>query len=117
MVGAEGASAAWLLVQHASASGDFQRRCLELMKPLVDEGEASAVELAFLTDRVRTSAGRPQVYGTQFHPTESGLEPFPIEDPEHVDERRAALGLEPLAEYKAQLLEAYGMSASEEGEP
>lgn len=116
MVGAEGASAAWLLVQHASGDVDFQRESLELMEPLVDEGEASAVELAFLADRVRTGEGRPQIYGTQFRPTEAGLEPFPIEDPEHVDERRAKLGLEPLAEYKAQLLKAYGMSEPEDAE-
>jgi hypothetical protein len=28
---------------------------------------------------------------------------FPIEDPEHVDERRAAVGLSPLAEYAATM--------------
>ena len=43
---------------------------------------------------------RMQVYGTQFTAGRSGPEPQPIEDPEGVDERRAAVGLEPLAEYQ-----------------
>lgn len=100
MVGDDGASAAWLLVQHADRDNSFQRRCLDLMKPLVDGGEISAVNVAYLTDRVRIHEGKPQVYGTQFHESNGNWEPYPIEDRDRVDERRAALGLSTLAEYK-----------------
>jgi hypothetical protein len=102
-VGAGGAQDFWLLVQHADRDPAFQERCLALMQAAVAAGEASATDFAYLTDRVRTHQGRAQVYGTQFQRTERGLEPFPIEDPERVDERRASVGLGPLAEYAAQL--------------
>lgn len=110
MVGDDGASAAWLLVQHADHDNNFQRRCLELMKPLVDSGEVSAVDVAYLTDRIRMHEGKPQVYGTQFRRSNNDWEPYPIEDPDRVDERRAALGLPTLAEYKKQLMRFQGKS-------
>ncbi|MEU2146151.1 DUF6624 domain-containing protein, partial [Streptomyces globisporus] len=43
--------------------------------------------------------GRPQVYGTKFEPVAGELVPWPIEEPEQVDRRRAALGMEPLADH------------------
>jgi hypothetical protein len=47
--------------------------------------------------------GREQVYGTQMCGTADGAAiPWPIEDPDGVDERRAAAGLEPLADYRRQ---------------
>ena len=110
MVGDDGASAAWLLVQHADRDNEFQRRCLELMKPLVDSGEVSAVDVAYLTDRVRMHEGKPQVYGTQFRRSNGHWEPYPIEDPDRVDERRVALGVPTLAEYKKQLMRFEGKS-------
>jgi hypothetical protein len=40
-------------------------------------------------------------HGTQFTYDKDELKPQPIEDPEHLDERRAAVGLGPFAEYEA----------------
>jgi hypothetical protein len=98
LVGDDGASAAWLLVQHADDDPEFQDRALELMRAAVEAGEADAGELAYLTDRVRVAQSRPQVYGTQFGRTG----PHPIEDPDALDERRAAVGLEPFGDYAAR---------------
>lgn len=98
LVGDDGASAAWLLVQHADDDPSFQERTLELMRAAVEAGEADARDLAYLVDRVRVAHGKPQLYGTQFG--RSG--PQPIEDEEHLDERRAAVGLEPFADYAAR---------------
>jgi hypothetical protein len=54
--------------------------------------------VAILEDRLRTRAGRRQLYGTQLvRGEQSTLEPAPIEDPKHVDLRRDAAGLPPLA--------------------
>jgi hypothetical protein len=48
--------------------------------------------------------GHPQLYGTQFHASDQGvLEPFPIEDQDQVDTRRAEVGLDTLAEYTATI--------------
>jgi hypothetical protein len=99
LVGDDGASAAWLLVQHVDDDPEFQDRALELMQAAVDAGDADAGELAYLTDRVRVAQGRTQVYGTQFGRTG----PQPIEDPDRLDERRASVGLEPFADYAARL--------------
>ena len=58
---------------------------------------------AFLYDCVRMADGKDQLYGSQFVRSVDGdtVVPWPIEDPEHVDARRARLGLPPLAEHAA----------------
>jgi hypothetical protein len=107
-VGREGAQAAWLLVQHADLDPAFQEEALSLMQAQVVKGEASGRLLAYLTDRVRLAQNKPQVYGTQFHRTVDGkLEPLQMEDPAHVDERRAAVGLESMQEYREQMADSY----------
>lgn len=107
LVGEEGAQAAFLIVQHSPAL-KFQKKCLQLLEQAVDEKEADAISLAYLTDRIRTSEGKPQLYGTQGQTSSDGsIIPFPIEDEEHVDERRKVLGLEPVAEYFKSMNETY----------
>ena len=98
-VGETGAHDAWLLVQHADRDPAFQREVLGLMGAAVAEGEASGADFAYLTDRVRLAAGEPQVYGTQLDVVDGRPEPLRLGDPEGVDARRAAVGLEPLGEY------------------
>lgn len=74
------------------------------MTAAVASGEADAKLLAYLDDRVRVNAGRPQLYGTQFISDETGvLRPQPIQNPDSLDQRRAAIGLEPFAEYAAAM--------------
>ncbi len=108
-VGRDGAEAAWLLVQHADAAPELQRRALDLMQPLAARGQASVANLAYLTDRVRVAQRMPQLYGTQFRPDTDGVQrPYPIEDAAHVDARRAAVGLPSIATYARQLESAVG---------
>jgi hypothetical protein len=100
LVGDEGAEAAWLIAQHADHQLDFQREALALLERAVHDGDAPASHLAYLTDRVRMNEGRPQLFGTQVADITNGVaSPWPIEDEEHVDQRRANAGLEPLADY------------------
>lgn len=101
LVGEDGARAAWLLAQHAAK--ERQPAFLELLRAAVATGEASARDLAYLEDRVRVFARQPQLYGTQFRHDDQGLRPEPIEDPEHLDQRRASVGLGSFSEYEAQL--------------
>ncbi|MFD4482391.1 DUF6624 domain-containing protein [Streptomyces sp. NPDC058257] len=105
LVGERGADEAWLLVQHADRAPAFQRQALELVKAAVAAGQAPARHLAYLTDRVLVAAGDPQVYGTQYvrDPDGSNLRPQPVVDPERLDERRAAMGLESAAEYDRRM--------------
>ena len=79
-----------------------------LLELAVSQGKADVISLAYLTDRVRLSEGKPQGYGSQGQPDSNGvLIPSPIEDKEHVDERRNAIGLEPIAEYFKSMNESY----------
>jgi hypothetical protein len=98
LVGEDASRAAWLLVQHAPEV-EFQARCVELMKEAQKKNEVNAQDLAYLTDRVLVRQGKKQIYGTQFRGEGRESKPFPIEDEENVDRRRAEIGLQPLAEY------------------
>lgn len=98
-VGADGVSAAWLLVQHADRDPAFQQQVLDRIMPLVESGEVSSREIALLTDRVLVNAGAPQRYGSQLAAINGKWEPKPMEAPEQVDQRRARLGQMPLADY------------------
>lgn len=103
LVGSDGAQAAWRIAQHAIGEPDLQRRALRLLQEAASRGEVPAWQPAMLEDRVRMFEGRPQLYGTQLEPDDEGRpRPYPIEDPEHVEDRRRAVGLEPLAERLAR---------------
>lgn len=93
--GSEASDHAWILVQHA-LDIEFQKQCLILMQQLPCE-EVSQKWIAYLYDRIQTNSGQLQRYGTQIN-GETRV-PFPIEDPDHVDERRAVMGLESLQKY------------------
>jgi hypothetical protein len=103
MAGEDGAQAAWLLAQHADRAPALQQAFLDAVRGAAGQGEASPAHLAYLEDRVRVHAGQPQLYGTQFTVTSGTFGPYPIEDPQRLDERRAAAGLEPFAVYAARM--------------
>jgi predicted RNA-binding Zn-ribbon protein involved in translation (DUF1610 family) len=103
LAGDDGAAAAWLLAQHADLDPDFQRRCLGLLAEAVRQDDAAADHLAYLTDRVRLAFGEAQEYGTQVIGRATGWAPARLRDPDGVDERRASVGLPPLADYLASI--------------
>lgn len=66
-------------------------------------------DFALLTDRVLLARGLPQVYGTQFTSDEAGvMRPRSTVDWAQVDQRRAEMGLAPMAVYAETMAEAYG---------
>jgi hypothetical protein len=110
LVGADGAAAAFLIVQHMQ-DADFRKSSLELLQKAVRDGEARGDQLALLTDRFLVAEGKPQRYGTQTRVTKDGkFEIPPIEDEANVDKRRAEVGLGPLAEYLERMRQAYTKS-------
>jgi hypothetical protein len=100
-LGAEGTGNFWLLVQHQDKYPDFQERVLKLMEIAVGQNKASGKDYAYLMDRVLVNTGKPQVYGTQMTLNAAGtsFEPKPCINPEHLDERRASVGLGTIAAY------------------
>lgn len=106
MVGMEAANGAWLLIQHADHDVEFQKQALELLKEAVALGEAEKMNEAYLTDRVKVNSGQPQIFGTQFYKDSEGkFGPRPIEDIEHLEERRKELGLQAFSEYEKRIHE------------
>ena len=73
---------------------------LTLLRDAIANGEAEPWQAAMLEDRIRLLEGRFQVYGTQFDWDEEGeLSPYPpIEDLDHLEERRKKAGLRPMVE-------------------
>lgn len=103
VVGVEGAAAAGLIAQHAIGEPAFQRACLVALQRASERGEVPAWQPAMLEDRIRVFEGRLQRYGTQLDIDEEGrLHPHPIEDPDGVEERRRAVGLDSLADRLAR---------------
>ncbi len=102
LVGLAGADTAFLILDHAPLA--FQKKHLPALKAAAERHDAVPMWPAMVDDRVRTSEGKPQRYGTQVHkdPGWKDWRLYPIEDEAHVDDRRADVGFEPLAEYLQQ---------------
>ena len=99
VVGREGASAAWRILQHAIGEPALMRRMFPIVQDAVARDDAEPSELAMLEDRIRVFEGRAQRYGTQYEWNAAGTAMVPmigVEDPEHVDARRHAVGLPPM---------------------
>jgi hypothetical protein len=104
LVGKDGEDAAWTIAQHSDLDPAFQREALELLREAVALGQASPGNLAYLEDRVAVASGEPQRYGTQVGCGPTGPEPAtPIADEAELEARRAEAGLEPYADYLAEM--------------
>ena len=87
--GEAASSAAFHIVQHADE--DFWRRFVPVLEPFVAQGEVDGQSYAMMFDRLATSEGRPQRYGTQFRCDNGKWRPYPIEAVETLETRREAM--------------------------
>ncbi len=92
----ENASIAALQILLHSEEVDLLLSCRPLIAEAVAHRTSPAIHLAHVDDACAVLQGRRQVYGTQID--HRVLRPYPIEDPDDVDERRRKVGLPPLAE-------------------
>lgn len=97
LVGAEAARAAWSLALHADDEADFQRAATTLLERAVQDGDARIQHWAHLYDRTLVNSGRPQEFGTQLVLKAIGVELCPLRAPDSLDQRRASVGLSPIA--------------------
>lgn len=114
-VGKEVSEGAWLIAQHADHDVVFQEECLKLMQS--HENDVDRKLIAYLEDRVLKNNDKPQKYGTQWTIEEDErLIPYPIDDIDTIDQRRASMGLEPYAEYvkKAEAKQTDGTTPDSE---
>ncbi len=98
-IGRKANAALLLVIQHADARPDLQAEYLDVMREAVALGHAKSNDLAMLEDRVAVNHGRPQIYGSQIGWKDGKGFVKTIADEEQVNERRAAVGLEPLEKY------------------
>ncbi len=83
---------AWLIVQHSDHDPGFQLECLFRMKA-ERPSEVKRPDIAYLEDRIGFNIFGYQTYGTQLIKIDKRYVPKPIDDPAHVDRRRAKMGL------------------------
>lgn len=116
LAGEDGADAAWLVLQHTnsrvttirSAEGDeFCRSCVMLLRDAVACGEAHPRHLAAIADSLRLGNDEPPEFASlpgQYELDDQGRAVFqPNVDMTEIDQRRAAIGLPPLAADLARL--------------
>lgn len=99
VVGSQANQTLFLVIQHSDLK--YQQKYLPMMREAVKKGNANAGSLALLEDRIALREGRKQIYGSQFAINSITKKTFisPLEDPDNVDKRRAAVGLGPIADY------------------
>jgi hypothetical protein len=98
MVGGQANSTLFLVIQHADTA--TRQKYLPMLRAAVKEKKALPGQLALMEDRVALAEGRRQVYGSQLADDGRAAGHFyvsPLEDPDHVDERRASMGLGTMA--------------------
>lgn len=103
IVGEESSLAAWYVLQH---NPDKIPTYLPLIKKAAEAGEISKRSAAMMEDRYLMHEGKPQIYGTQGmrYDDERGAFIWPIENPETVNQRRAAVGFDETIEAYAKTL-------------
>ncbi|MBC9914283.1 DUF6624 domain-containing protein [Chitinophaga varians] len=111
MVGKDGSTNFWLLVQHCDKFPEFQTKVLKAMNKEVKKQNANPNNYAYLFDRVQINAGRKQLFGTQiaYQVTTTG-KAFPrngLLDSANVDKIRKEYTLPPLKDYLNQVTEMH----------
>lgn len=89
----------FFVIQHADLPN--QQRYLPMVRQAVKDNKLRPSSLALLEDRVALKEKRKQLYGTQvmWNIKLNTYTMMPLEDPDNVDKRRAAIGLPPLDMY------------------
>jgi len=97
--GQAGSAAAFLIVQHSDISQ--WSRFVPVLEKLAARGEVRGGDYALMYDRLALNEGRPQRYGSQMTCKAGKYVPDRLEDPDHLDERRIAIGMSPYKNYLA----------------
>ena len=98
-VGYQCCNLASLIAQHQPP--EFLHWYLGQAKAAADTGDFDLKWIAYMTDRDLNRQGKPQLYGTQLHGQDGITALSPIEDIEHLAERRERANLGPIENYLA----------------
>jgi len=92
-------STIWLVFQHSD--NYHRKKYLSILKKSAKNGDLRKSQMALMEDRILMMDGKPQIYGSQItknYDTGAWMI-YELKDPEHVNKRRAEVGLKPLNEY------------------
>lgn len=87
------------VIQHSENS--VRIKYLPMMRQAVKEKKLAPRFLVRAEDRIATERGNLQIYGGQmkYYPESKSFNVWPVYDPVNVDQRRAEIGLGPIAEF------------------
>jgi hypothetical protein len=106
------AAGAALIINHSNY--ELRSAYFPMLEDAFQKGEAQPLRYAKMRDRLLVEEGKEQLYGTQIQMNNLERKPYPIHDPEHVDKRRAEIGLGPLQPYlKARFNIDWGVEQEE----
>jgi len=111
LVGIDASNGAMLLLTHTPDRA-WRAQLLPLLQQLADAGKIDASPLSFLVDKELVSEGKLQRYGSQFMAIGGKIAMYAVEDPAHLDDRRAAALLPPINVYKQQMASMYHVEVS-----
>ena len=102
VIGERGNNTLFLVIQHSNLP--TMLKYLPIIKVAVEKGDAKASSLALMEDRVNVFQNKKQIYGSQIQVDKNTgkYTLSPLDDPDNVDERRAKVGLGPIAKYISQ---------------
>lgn len=106
-VGESQVSSAFTILLHANL--ETKKRYLPFIQESVAEGELPKRAFAYFVDKMKTSEGKDQVYGTQlkFNESRGQYELYPLEDVDRLNTRRFEMGLDSIETYLRRMLETY----------
>jgi hypothetical protein len=113
LVGIDASNGAMLVLTH-TVDHAWLQQLLPQLQELADAGKIDASPLAMAVDKQLVAEGKLQRYGSQFMYIGGKISMYAVEDPGHLDDRRAEALLPPISVYKQQMAQMYHVEVSED---
>ena len=113
LVGIEASNGAMLILTH-SADHAWQRALLPMLEQFAEADKIDASMLALVVDKQLVADGKLQRYGSQFKFINGKMAMYAVEDPTHLDDRRAKALLPPMNVYKQMLAQIYQLQTTDD---
>lgn len=108
-IGIDGCEAVWIVAQHAVYDLKLMKKILKLMQEVdaLNRNGGYRKGIPYLVDRINIMEGKNQLFGTQFWNNPSGtITPYPIDNSNHLEQRRKDFGIRPFSEYRKDVVKA-----------
>lgn len=112
LVGIDASNASMLLLTHTT-DHVWQRQLLPQLQALADADKIDLSPVALVIDKELVAEGKLQRYGSQFKFINGEMAMYAVEDPAHLDQRRAKALLPPMDIYKDMLAQIYHLKTTD----